>query len=76
MSEPIPPHVRHGHWSVDYAVPYGHRANFYHHQTVTPAQSGPVFATVELVEQWLRDQGCRPDPARQGRWLDPSHPAD
>jgi len=77
MSESIPPHVRHGHWSVDYAVPYGFRANFYFgHTTLAPDKSGPVFATEALVEQWLRDQGCRPDGAYRGRWLDGEHPAD
>ncbi len=55
-----------GYWRVDFAVPHGHRANFYPEGNDTWAP-GPVFATPQEVEAWLAARGCRRDGET---WLD------
>src|SRR5580658_8592448 len=47
-----------GWWRVDFAVPHGHRANFYP-EGVGGWASSPTYTTPQAVEAWLAARACR-----------------
>jgi hypothetical protein len=59
-----------GYWRVDFALPHGHRANFYPANEANSWLPGPIFSTPQEVEAWLTARGCRPDKAIPSHWLD------
>jgi hypothetical protein len=59
-----------GHWRVDFAVPNGHRANFYSEDGSDGWRSSDIFSTPEQVEDWLRANHCKQDAADPAKWYD------
>ena len=58
-----------GYWRVDFAVPHGHRANFYPEDPAASYAPSPIYATPERVREWLSAQGCKQSPDDADIWL-------